>query len=275
MAQRKIKMVALDLDGTLLSSDKTLGALSKEILTRLYKKGIHITLSTGRAFHHTHHVAALLGFPVHIVCVDGAYILPLGYKDPILKPFPTGLIREILELLKDDLPYVYLFTKDQIWCRNCQEVNEQIYGWGSQLFSSELNFTADLQILQIVYINTAAEADALHQLLRKEMPSLPAELSLSLEPGYHQITIRPPGVNKGTGLETLAGLLGHKLEETVVFGDWLNDLPMLEKAGLAVTPANSVAEVKAAADIISAYTSDEDFVGRELERLLAEKRIIA
>lgn len=275
MAERKVKMVALDLDGTLLSSDKTLGALSKEILTGLYEKSVHITLSTGRAFHHTQHVSALLGFPVHIICVDGAYILPLGYKEPILKPFPAGLIRQILDLLKNDLPYVYLFTKDQIWCRNCQEINEQIYGWGNQLFASELDLTGDLQILQIVYINTATEADALHQRFRKEMPSLPAELSLSLDPGYNQITFRPPGVNKGSGLETLAGLLGLKLEETLVFGDWLNDLPMLEKAGLAVIPANSVDKVKAAADIISAYTSDEDFVGRELERLLAEKRIIA
>lgn len=275
MLEQKIKMIALDLDGTLLSSAKTLGGLSKKVLTKLYEKGVNITLSTGRAFHHTQHVSALLGFPVQIVCVDGAYILPLKYKNPILKPFPGKLIRQIISLLRSHLPYVYLLTEDQIWCQDCQKVNKQIYGWGNQLFTTEPDLTEDLQVLQAIYINTTPEADTLYRLLREEIPSLAAELSLSLEPGYSQIIIRPPGVNKGSGLETLAKLLGIKLEESVVFGDWLNDLPMLEKGGLAVTPANSVDEVKAVADIVSAYTSDEDFVGRELERLLLEKKIIA
>jgi Cof subfamily protein (haloacid dehalogenase superfamily) len=275
MLEQKIKLIALDLDGTLLSSAKTLGGLSKRILTKLYEKGVNITLSTGRAFHHTQHVSALLGFPVHLICADGAYILPQKHKDPILKPFPAELFRQISKLLRSHLPYVYLLTEDQIWCQDSQKANKKIYGWGNQLFTTGPELIHDLQVLQVIYINTTPEADTFYRFLKEKMPLLAAELSPSLEPGYSQITIRPPGVNKGSALETLAKLLGIKLEESVVFGDWLNDLPMLEKGGLAVTPANSVDEVKAAADIVSVYTSDEDFVGRELARLLSEKKIIA
>ena len=100
-------------------------------------------------------------------------------------------------------------------------------------------------------------------------------MSPSLRPGYYQLVLRPPGVDKGSGLSHLAKALGIGIHATLAFGDWLNDLPLFRTAGLAIAPANAVPEVKAQAGIVSARSNDQDFIAYELEKLLAERKIIA
>src|SRR5690554_5905849 len=170
--ERKIKMIAMDLDGTLLSSDKSLGEISKRVLTKLYNKGVIITLSTGRVFHHAQPVSKLLSLPAHLICVDGAYILPLTYNEPITKPFSSVQLKALLGLLHNHLSHLYLILKDQIWCRDCKAAHKQIYGWGHRLVGSELNLSPDLEVLQIIYLYRTTEAVKLHQALKSKIPAL-------------------------------------------------------------------------------------------------------
>ena len=70
---RKLRMLALDLDGTLLREDKTIGQPTRKLLTELYQAGVEIAFVTGRMYHYTAPIQDLLGFPVHFVCTDGAF----------------------------------------------------------------------------------------------------------------------------------------------------------------------------------------------------------
>lgn len=245
------------------------------MLAKFFSHGVQIALSTGRLFHYTEPVAEMLGLPVHYLCADGAHILPNGYQRPIVNSLPSPLVREVMRLLSDHLDAIYLLLTDGIWCSDQKRVNTQILGWGNYLVTHKFGPEEAITALQIVCLIEKDEAKGVFDLLRKTFPDLEIEINRSLDPAYDQIVIRPHGINKGSGLETLAKILKIEIEETLVFGDWINDIPMLLKAGLSVAPTGSATEVKKAADIISEFTNDQDFVGRELQRLLVEKKITA
>lgn len=236
---------------------------------------MEIALATGRLYHYTKPVADLLGFPVHYICTDGGFILPAGAQEPILSSFSPDDISKILEILRDYRHGTYLLTPDEIRCFADQEINVQILGWGKKTVSRQYYPGEKIIAQQVVCLIKTAAAGYAYELLQKASLRVQAELTSSLDPEYRQITIRPEGVNKGSGLKLLARILGIAPKATVAFGDWLNDLPMLEEAGLSIVPAGSVPEVQKAADIVSEFSNDQEFIGKELEKLLTEKKISA
>ena len=80
---KAIKLIALDLDGTLLRKDKTIGPATKQLLHDLHRRGIAITIATGRMYHFSQHVQDLLGFPLNFICTDGAYLRPASADRPV------------------------------------------------------------------------------------------------------------------------------------------------------------------------------------------------
>ena len=76
------------------------------------------------------------------------------------------------------------------------------------------------------------------------------------------------GVNKGTGLMSLAGMLGVKTEETIAIGDNFNDLSMIKAAGLGVGVANSIEGIKKDCDYITKASNDEGAVAEVIEKFI-------
>ena len=143
---------------------------------------------------------------------------------------------------------------------------------------------APCKIVTMAHDPDAAMAAAAEQL----GPELAEQVNLVR--GYFWFEYMPRGMHKATGLGRLAERLGFGLEQCVAFGDSSNDLELLAsqsppptppspshrraapqaETGLGVAMKNARDDVKAAASMVSEYTNDEDGVGREIERLLAE-----
>ena len=127
-----LKMLAFDLDGTLLKEDKTISPATKNMLTALYRAGVTITFVTGRMYHFTAPIQDLLGFPVHFICTDGALLKPHDWEEPQLKTVAPAVTNTVLAMLKEDLGSVYLLSNDRIRCFTATPVAE-IYSWGFDL----------------------------------------------------------------------------------------------------------------------------------------------
>lgn len=271
----RLKLLAFDLDGTLLKEDKTISQKTKRMLTTLRQAGVEIALVTGRMYHFTVPVQELLGFPVHFVCTDGAYLRPVGWAEPLLATVDPAVTRTVLSLLREELSRVYLISNDRIHCFTA-EPEPAIYSWGFAIrpLPEVEAFPSPGQVEQIIIGGEERKIRGIHQALNMVVPGIYMEIHPSLIPGYNHLLIRPPGVDKGSGLMRLAGLLRVEPAEIVAFGDWLNDLALFRDAGLAIAPANAVPEVKAKASIISSFSNEEDFIVFELERLFKEGKMV-
>lgn len=272
---KDLKLIALDLDGTLLRKDKTVGSATKRLLQDLQKRGVLITIATGRMYHFSQHVQDLLGFPLNFICTDGAYLRPASADRPVLQTIGPPLVKAVLYTLQEALDALYLVSNDRIFT-HASTFNPEIKSWGYALSQSDFSTLEALeQVEQMIIIEQAPKARGIFKALKTALPGLPLEMSPSLRPGYNQLVIRPPGVDKGSGLCHMAEALGISISSTIAFGDWLNDLPLFQTAGLAIAPANAVPEVKAQAGIVSSLSNDQDFIAFEIEKLLAERKFIA
>jgi len=268
-------MLALDLDGTLLKEDKTISPPTRKLLTALHQAGVEIAFVTGRMYHFTTPIQELLGFPVHYICTDGAFFQPRGWEKPHLKTVAPAVTKAVLSTLADELQGVYLFSNDRIHCYT-ETPDPSIFSWGFDLQADPdcQNNPPVNQVEQIVIHEAQAKVRGIQKALGMISPGLDQEIHPSTQSGYEYLIIRPPGVDKGSGLTRLAEILGVKTTETIAFGDWLNDLALFREAGLSIAPANAVPEVKAKATIVSRFTNEQDFIVRELEQLFREGKMV-
>ncbi|NLY90591.1 MAG: HAD family phosphatase [Firmicutes bacterium] len=271
----KLKLLAFDLDGTLLKEDKTIGQETRKMLNTLQQAGVQIAFVTGRMYHFTAPIQDLLGFPVHFVCTDGAYLRPIGWTEPRLATVAPAVTKTVLSMLQDELHRVYLISNDRIHYFT-DEPAPEIYSWGFafQPVPEPDRLSHFQQVEQIIIGGEEAKIRGINKALNMMLPGTYMEIHPSLIAGYNHLLIRPQGVDKGSGLKHLAGLLNVEPAETVAFGDWLNDLALFRDAGLAIAPANAVPEVKAKASIISPFSNEQDFIVFELERLLKEGKMV-
>lgn len=269
----RLKLLAFDLDGTLLTENKTISQATKNMLTALYRAGVKIAFVTGRMYHFTAPIQELLDFPVHFVCTDGAFLWPRDWEKPVLKTVAPAVTQAVLSTLKDELNTVYLLSNDRIYSFTSAPERE-IYSWGFE-FKAEAEQGAPVdQVEQIIVMEEEAKIRGIYKALNMILPGIYMEIHPALKIGYNHLVIRPQAVDKGTGLKHLAQILGVRMTETIAFGDWLNDLALFRDAGLAIAPSNAVPEVKAKASIVSTFSNEQDFIVFELEKLLKEGKMV-
>ncbi len=271
----KLRMIALDLDGTLLRDDKTISQPTRKLLAELHRADVEIAFVTGRMYHFTAPIQDLLGFPVHYICTDGAFFQPRGWEEPHFKTVAPAVTQAVLSALADERHGLYLFSNDRIHCFT-EAPDPAIFSWGFDLHTdpARAGDPPVNQVEQIVIHEEKARVRGIQKALNMMHPGLYQEIQPSMKRGNEYLIIRPHGVDKGSALTRLAEVLGVKTTETIAFGDWLNDLPLFRDAGLSIAPANAVPEVKAKATIVSCFTNEQDFIVRELERLFQEGKMV-
>ncbi len=114
------KIIALDLDGTLLLSDHTIGEKTKQKLHDLYKKGHHVTIATGRILQSATVIPEMLGFPCHLVACNGAVVFHREDQPIRSHTFKPALIRELIGIMQEEGIYFHLYTEDTIYCNRIE-----------------------------------------------------------------------------------------------------------------------------------------------------------
>jgi len=241
------KLIALDMDGTLLSSDKTVSVENTEWIERARVAGIEVTLSTGRHYNNTivQDVSKRLDVRVPLVTLNGSEVWTHDGHCLARHHFADGDMTFLHQLVIDSGVEFLGFTTAGL-------VNRE-------QFPSDI--TVDAWLKFVLFTEDTRMLEHLNQTLRSYSNF---ELSSSTT---ENIEVNPRGVSKASGLEVVCNQLNITRLEVVAMGDGFNDVEMLRFAGLGIAMGNAPIEVKRAADWVTEHC-DNHGVACAIERLL-------
>lgn len=240
--KKDIKLIALDMDGTLLNNELNVSEHTKEVITEALKKDIHVVLSTGRWLNSCYPYAESLELDSYLITSNGGEIWTIDKK---------LLDQHLLD----------------------SEKMEQMWNLGSGLGASMW-----MVATKEVYRNSRPEDFHEHQWLKigfetfeeSMLDELIKELSHieGLELTNSQpmnVEVNPIGVSKAKALNFVCGELGITMNEVMAVGDSLNDIKMIQEAGVGVAMGNAQAAIKEAADFVT-DTNNKDGVAKAIKR---------
>ena len=256
-----IRLIALDLDDTLLNSDKLISPRNEAALRRASQRGVEIVPASGRFYDAFPDEIKRLDFVHYVIAINGAEIRDRRSGETIVRaelPLETAL--RVMEYL-DTLPVIYDCYMDG-WGWMTESLQKR-----SPEFAPNIHYLKmllekrspvpelkaflrekgrDVQKIQF-FIKNADEKPAVMAELARRFPEVSVTSSVS-----NNIEINAAAANKGTALLSLAAHLGLDRSQTMSFGDQLNDLSMFVSAGTGVAMGNAAPELKDAADYVTA-----------------------
>lgn len=272
---RKIKLIGLDLDGTLLNEKKEITGHTREILQRAIAKGIVVMVATGRPW---------TGVPAELQNFSGMHYALTSNGARVLE-VKTGkiLIQHLLAFDKakkaleiagkyDTLQEVYFNGQGYISKRqfeNLPHYHNNPYVWEyigttrivvPDVVKFFLERKDPVDKVQLLFANTKEKQKAWEELDAESGMVLTSSLENNIE-------INEMGVNKGKSLKELGMLLGIRPEEIMACGDGENDREMLKEVGFGVAMRNAQEDVKAVADYIT-DTNEEEGVAKAIEKFV-------
>lgn len=259
------KLVALDLDGTLLRSDNTLAPRTVTAVQRIRNAGIHVVIATGRMFVSAANVASTFGDPMPIVAYNGAFAKLPGKEPPLVYlPLDCLLARDVLHFFRDQGWYIQSYTDDIL---QVETLNEKARAYGKLAGTTphsmgELLYTPSKGPLKLLSVaDSPEEAHGMRQSVVKRFGNaVSAVLSTA-----RFLDIGHADVSKGYALKRVAAFLGISSSEILAMGDSENDRDLFAAAGYRVAMGNADPSLKALADTVS-ETNDNDGVAIFLEQ---------
>ena len=273
-----IKLILLDLDGTLLTSDKKISPANYDALEKCVENGIHIVPSTGRFYGGMPQVVRDLPFVRYVVAVNGAQVYDVK-EDKVLcrEEIPLDAAFRVFDEL-DQLPVIYdcymgdygydyveMYERVDEFISD-PRVNAMVKGTRKPVpdlraFLREQG--APLQKIQMFFKDMDRRAKELER-LPKLFPDLTVTSSIT-----NHIEFNAKNANQGEALRFLCRHLGLDVSESMSFGDSSNDLSMIIAAGVGVAMANADKALLDAADYVT-DTNDNDGVAKAIARFCPE-----
>ncbi|MGX7245076.1 Cof-type HAD-IIB family hydrolase [Enterococcus quebecensis] len=268
-----IKLVAIDLDGTLLNSNKEISARNKAALAQAKAAGVKIVICTGRPL-------AAIGIYLDALNLRDNGDYSITFNGGLVQKNDTGEIIEKasmplenvhdlfqlasslnvpLDILSDGLVLQLPTTQDY----------ESLYSQLNKLLTYESYEVAELTADRIYNKAVIAVDETYLDEQIKKIPSAFYTRYEVIKTRTNLLEFMPKGITKAYGISLLARDLGIKQEEIMTIGDEENDLPMIEYAGLGVAMENAIDKVKDLADVIT-DTNDNDGVAQVVEKFVLE-----
>lgn len=258
------KLIALDLDGTLLNNDGIVSDATKLHLQKLKEKGHIITIATGRILNR-----ALVGtdgaeFANYIVSDAGAAVFKNdGINKEWKEVYAQVLSKEIVENIAS------YYDKDKFMTINICDRNK-IHHYDQTVNITEfLENINEIIHVSVSFINNEFVEEYL-KIFTKKFPMLKVEIMQDSFGEVKWLEIARKGVEKYKGITEVAKLEGILNKNIIAFGDGLNDVEMLKKCGIGVAMQNALPKVKEQADYITSRTNNENGVVEFLKEYLVE-----
>ena len=276
---KNIKLVASDLDGTLLNKNKEITPRLYDALEKLDKLGVLFIPATGRAFDSLPQCVKELPFLKYVISSNGASIYDAEEKRNIVENFLTPEAVDItLEAIKGLPIIVEFFHKGTAYI--AKEVFENLSAY--HLTDSHIQYIRSTRTpIEHFFEKLERNKTAMENinLVFSDMDLRKQTWALLEEKGHACVTSSSPknievtskNATKAKALEKLCELLGLDKNDTLAMGDSDNDLPMLRFAGIGVAMANGEAHVKAEADIVADDCNDFG-AAKILEQIIESKK---
>lgn len=274
MTKQNIRMVGLDLDGTLLNSNKVFTEYSKEVITKALRQGVIVLPATGRPA--TGIPKEVMEFPGirYALTSNGARVLDLQDEKVLyerLISYEAG--GRLLEILKkyDALLEIYYDGTGYAAKRDLDRVER--YMPSAPMVNYILNTRQPVEDVFEMYHREHRPLDKIQALFASQEDKREAfkEVGEKLQEIticgalHNNLEANAKEARKGVALVKLGELLGIPREEIMACGDGSNDIEMIRKVGFGVAMSNAIDEVKEAADYVT-LSNDEDGVARVIEK---------
>lgn len=269
----QIRLIALDLDGTVFNDQKEISSRTLEAIRAALQKGIAVLPATGRTV--TGVPRQFLDIPGvrYALTSNGASVVDLQTGEKLVSlPFDEAQAERAYDVLEQYGGMMSIFIDGESYtpAGDTERYLDMVPANLRQYFRTSRNEVPDMRRMMREHANeiekfsimyaTEAERDAAWQAVAKACPRL--EITSSVE---RNMELNAPGVSKGRGLMALAERLGLARDQVMAVGDSGNDLTMLEAAGLGVAMGNATQEVKHASDVITA-DNNHDGVAEAIEK---------
>ena len=287
------KLVAIDIDGTLLNSKSELTEKTINILKEISERGIYVVLTSGRISSNVMDFCKKIGADKYLIAENGASVINL--QTGIIeysKYLSKDIVNKVLDICEENSIYYMVYTQKELIVKNIKYMS---------LFFYKQNYNPNARIKQVVagrdYINSCSENftklmicdedRSVYKSIVKKLRTIEGidvlpvphvsvkKLKLDGEEKeikYSYADISASGANKWTAIEFLANKLGIKTEEIIAIGDNINDLHMIHNAGLGVAMGNGSPVAKRVANVI-APSNDKDGVAQIIEKYVLRWRV--
>lgn len=259
-----IKLIAFDMDDTLLRGDRTIGERTLQALRAAHDKGVRIVPATGRGRSTMWNYVEEMGCADAAICTNGAQIYDGRGEILAENPVPLSIAKRVARFAKENGWYVQGYNKKDYYfdtaCHGTEVYALHANHMGLEVGDLETFMTEDPFKMLFVETDMARMAE-----LKKQVyPLFGEELCIFIsKPFYLELTA--PSATKGAAVLALAERFGVMPSEVMTFGDSANDISMLEAAGVGVAMGNALEEIKAHADLI-APGNDEEGVAQIIEQ---------
>lgn len=261
------RLVASDIDGTLIRTDGSLSPRTVDVLDRLYQRGVPTVLVTGRPVRWLRQLYDQMAEPLPAVCANGATVYDPD-TDEVLRaaPLDVDLLLDVTKKLREAVPDVALavevedgrsFWYEETWPLHWdgEHKNVRVLATPEELTSAPA--------VKLLARSASHQPDDFYALVSRTLGDA-AEATHSSSSAL--VEISAAGVTKAAGLAWLCEREGLTAADVVAFGDMPNDVPLLTWAGRGVAMGNAHHAVHAVADDVTS-TNDEDGVAAYLERV--------
>lgn len=249
-----IKLIATDIDGTLLNGDGELPDKFNELILRLDKKGVYFAIASGRQYQTLINDFASLKDQLIFIAENGALVMHHG-KELFFRSLERHKVEGIIQDIRDagDRDIVLCGKKSAYVETTNPEFEAEVrkYYYNCELVNDLLGVEDD--ILKIALYDYVGSQENSYNMFNSKWGQ---EVNVIVS-GKHWMDFGRADVDKGVALKYLQGMFGVCCEETMVFGDYFNDVPMMEAAYYSYAVSNAPAGVKEKARFEAPSNSEE------------------
>jgi len=259
------RLVATDLDGTIVRTDGSISARTVAALARVERGGAYLVMVTGRPPRWMHEIANAVAHHGVAICANGAVVYDLHTESVVratmIQPDVIAKAVERLRAAVPELRFAVEYPTGFVF-----EARYNLGGWDAEAAGGrpvEGEALVDRPGTKLLAFHPSADPDWLAEKAEKAVGDL---VTVTHSSGRGLLEMSAQGVTKASALAEMCAEKGITADEVVAFGDMPNDLPMLTWAGTSYGVANAHAEVLATVTGTTA-SNDDDGVAQVLERL--------
>ncbi|GAA3449388.1 MULTISPECIES: HAD family hydrolase [Dactylosporangium] len=263
-----MKLVASDLDGTLVRRDRNVSPRTIATFQRLHAAGVIVVLVTGRPIRWIAPVHSQLGIPALAICANGAATYDPA-TDTIVhsSPLEASVLAEACTRLRAEVPEVVFAVERDGGRQMRHEPGFPVGPWEADHDSVAPLPLADIVTRPAAKLLVRAGVQSPDEFTARVGACLTGLAEATNSSSSGMVEVSAAGVTKASALALVARSHSVTAADVVAFGDMPNDLPMLTWAGRGVAMANAHPAVRAAASDVTKHTNEDDGVAEYLERL--------
>jgi len=258
----QIDTIVTDLDDTLLNGDSNLSPYTLEIIAETKRRGIRFIAASGRAATSMRPYVDRMNTGLPYIASNGAQLISPGHTELFSVMFSPEQARELVRYFEGKGMYVQCYRGDYFYYAKSCYANVRYSrqtGMKGQAVG-DLGAFIDFSTPKVLAVADPQEVEALYKVIRADFPDVSFAISKP-----HFLEAQPPGVSKGSALQKLSEILGFVPERTMVFGDSLNDVEMLNFTPNSVAMLNARDEVKQAARYVTDRPNTQDGLAHFVE----------